>query len=139
MAWIVFKIAAGALAGVLFIGAASQAESLRDELQRFLHDDAAATLHIRSYFLDRTNPSPPNDVAWAGGGWVGLKTGWFYDTFQLGAVGCMTQPLWAPTTTDGTNLLAPGQYGLRACLLHQHGGAIDTLRLRSSVYYVPTS
>jgi hypothetical protein len=90
---------------------AVHAKTLSDELQRFLHDDAEALLHIRSYFLDRTNPTPPNNAAWAGGGWIGLKTGWFYDTFQLGAVGYTTQPLWAPPTTDGTNLLAPGQYG----------------------------
>ncbi|MPZ30135.1 MAG: outer membrane porin, OprD family [Rhodospirillales bacterium] len=89
----------------------ARAETLRDELQRFLHDDAEAVLHFRSYFLDRTNPAPPNDAAWAGGGWVGLKTGWFYDTFQMGAVGYTTQPLWAPPTTDGTQLLAPGQHG----------------------------
>jgi hypothetical protein len=89
---------------------AARAE-LRDALQHFLHEDAEATLHVRSYFLDRTNPTPPNNAAWAGGGWIGLRTGWFYDTFQLGAVGYTTQPLWAPPTTDGTNLLAPGQYG----------------------------
>ena len=88
-----------------------RADGLRDALQRFLHDDAEAVLHFRSYFLDRTNPTPPNNAAWAGGGWVGLKTGWFYDTFQLAAVGYTTQPLWAPPTTDGTQLLAPGQYG----------------------------
>jgi outer membrane porin, OprD family len=89
----------------------SHADELGSELTRFLHDDAQAVLHFRSYFLDRTNPTPPNNAAWAGGGWVGLKMGWFYDSFQLAAVGYTTQPLWAPLTTDGTQLLAPGQYG----------------------------
>jgi hypothetical protein len=89
----------------------SHADELGSELKRFLHDDAQAVLHFRSYFLDRTNPAPPNNAAWAGGGWVGLKTGWLYDTFQLAAVGYTTQPLWAPLATDGTQLLAPGQYG----------------------------
>jgi len=95
----------------LAAAAPARVDDLRHALQRFLHDDAEAVLHIRSYFLDRTNPTPPNNAAWAGGGWVGLKTGWFYDIFQLAAVGYTTQPLWAPPTTDGTQLLAPGQYG----------------------------
>jgi hypothetical protein len=99
----------GALASFYILP--SHADELGSELTRFLHDDAQAVLHFRSYFLDRTNPTPPNNAAWAGGGWVGLKTGWFYDTFQLAAVGYTTQPLWAPQTTDGTQLLAPGQYG----------------------------
>jgi hypothetical protein len=96
---------------VLLYTPPSQADELGSELTRSLHEDARAVLHFRSYFLDRTNPTPPNNAAWAGGGWVGLQTGWFYDTFQLTAVGYTTQPLWAPPTTDGTQLLAPGQYG----------------------------
>jgi outer membrane porin, OprD family len=107
---------AARLAGLLaawagLLASPGRADELGSELTRFLHDDAQAVLHVRSYFLDRINPTPPNNAAWAGGGWVGLKTGWFYDTFQLAAVGYTTQPLWAPTTTDGTQLLAPGQYG----------------------------
>lgn len=47
----------------------------------------------------------PSVVALAGGGWVGLETGWFYNTLQLGAVGYITQPLWTPQnkweTSDG--------------------------------------
>jgi hypothetical protein len=77
--------------GGIFVGAGAQADTLREELQRFLHDEAAATPHIRSYFFDRVNSTPPSLVALAGGGWVGLQTGWFYDTLQLGAVGYTTQ------------------------------------------------
>jgi hypothetical protein len=99
---------AGLLAALACLSAPpSHADELGSELKRFLHDDAQAVLHFRSYFLDRTNPAPPNNAAWAGGGWVGLKTGWLYDTFQLAAVGYTTQPLWAPLATDGTQLLAP--------------------------------
>jgi hypothetical protein len=81
------------------------------ELRRFLYDDSVATLHVRSYYLDHTNPSPPNYVAWAGGGWIGYQTGWLNEVLQLGVVGYTTQPLWAPGSTDGTLLLKPGQYG----------------------------
>ncbi|MBX9944785.1 MAG: OprD family porin [Reyranella sp.] len=89
--------------------------ALGDELRRFLHDEATATLHSRSYFLDRQNQSPPNNAALVTGGWVGLQSGWLYDTFQIGAVGYTTQPVWAPQnrwdTSDGTLLLKPGGYG----------------------------
>ena len=87
------------------------AQELGGDLRRFLHDDAAATLHLRSFFLDRTNPAPPNNAAWAVGGWVGYETGWFRDFLQFGAVGYTSQPLWAPQSTDGTLLLKPQQYG----------------------------
>ena len=90
-------------------------DSLRGELKRFLHDEAVATLHSRSYYFDRENQKPPNNVALVTGGWIGLQTGWFYDTFQLGAVGYTSQPVWAPQgpvdTSDGTLLLQPGGYG----------------------------
>ena len=87
------------------------AQEVGSDLRRFLWDDATATFHLRSYYLDRTNSAPPNNVAWAGGGWIGYQTGWLHDVLQFGVVGYTTQPLWAPTSTDGTLLLKPGQYG----------------------------
>ncbi|OYY41655.1 MAG: hypothetical protein B7Y57_13455 [Rhodospirillales bacterium 35-66-84] len=91
------------------------ATGLKAELQRFLYDEATAVLHLRSYLFDRQNQRPPSLAAAVTGGWVGLQTGWFYDTLQLGAVGYTTQPVWAPqgrdTTSDGTSLLKPGGYG----------------------------
>ena len=90
-------------------------QTLRDELGRFLHDEASATLHSRSYYFDRQNAQPPNNVALVTGGWVGLQTGWLYDTLQLGAVGYTSQPVWAPQgsvdTSNSTSLLRPGGYG----------------------------
>ena len=106
------KPRAGALAALLLAAAdPAAAQEAGTELRRFLYDDATATLHLRSYYLDRTNPSPPNNVAWAGGGWVGYETGWLFNVLQLGAVGYTTQPIKAPSDTDGTALLKPGQYG----------------------------
>jgi hypothetical protein len=106
------------LAGGLLALAQPAAAQLQDELRRFLHDDASATVHIRSYFFDRVNATPPSLVTLAGGGWVGLQTGWLYDTVQLGAVGYTSQPLWAPLndweTSDGTSMLRPGGYGFFA-------------------------
>jgi hypothetical protein len=89
-------------------GRSAAAQEASSDLRRFLYDDAAATLHVRSYFLNRINPAPPNQAGWAGGGWVGY---WLDDILQFGVVGYATQPLWAPPTTDGTELLKPGPYG----------------------------
>lgn len=106
------------LAGALMTFGQPASAQVQDELRRFLHDDASATLHIRSYFFERVDATPPRLVTLAGGGWVGLQTGWLYDTVQLGAVGYTSQPLWAPQnhweTSNGTNMLRPGGYGFFA-------------------------
>ena len=97
------------------LGRPAAGQTLASELTRFLYDEAAATVHLRSYLFDRRRQNPPHSVAVAGGGWVGLQTGWFYDVLQLGAVGYTTQPIWAPRgpdeTSDGTRLLKLGGYG----------------------------
>ncbi len=94
---------------------APSAGGLKAELQRFLYDEATVVVHSRSYLFDRHDATPPDRAAAVTGGWMGLQTGWLYDTLQLGAVGYTTQPLWAPqgntTTSNGTSLLKPGGYG----------------------------
>jgi len=117
------------LAALLWPAGAVHADDLREELTRFLYDDASAVVHLRTYYLDRTNPPPPNNVAWAGGGWVGLQTGWLYDTIQLGAVGYTSQPLWAPPQTDGTLLLKTGQYGFFVL-----GQAYASVKIKEQVF-----
>ena len=99
------------------------------DLRRFLYHEATATLHLRSYYLDHTNPSPPNNVGWAGGGWIGYETGWLHDVLRLGVVGYTTQPLWAPPSTDGTLLLKPGPYGFWTL-----GEAYASIKLHHQVF-----
>ena len=101
----------GGAAGLSALAQSATAQELGADLKRFVHDDAVATIHLRSYFLDRTNPQPPNNAAWAGGGWIGYESGWLLNTLQVGAVGYTSQPLWVPPSTDGTLLLKHGQYG----------------------------
>lgn len=96
---------------VLAVSIPARADPFGDDLERFMYDDATATIHVRSYFLDRINARPPNNAAWAGGGWVGYQSGWLLDSLRVGAVGYTSQPLWAPANTGGTLLLLPGQYG----------------------------
>jgi len=106
----------GLVAALTFLAASPvAAQDLKSELQRFLYDEAQATVHLRSYYFDRTGQRPPKNVALAGGGWIGLQSGWFYDTVQVGAVGYTTQPLWSPEgrseTSNGTRLLKHDGYG----------------------------
>ena len=96
----------GVSALLLSLSAPAAAQDLGAELSRFLHDDAVATIHFRSYFLDRANPGLrnrpiPNSAAWAAGGWLGYETGWLYDVLKLGAVGYTSQPVWAPADRGG--------------------------------------
>ena len=121
----------GALAAALLLAAADPvaAQEAGTNLRRFLYDEATATLHLRSYFLDRTNPSPPNNVAWAGGGWVGYETGWLHNVLRLGVVGYTTQPIRAPSDTDGTALLKPGPYGFWTL-----GEAYASIKLHHQVF-----
>jgi len=123
-------MAAAALA--VCLGRPAAGESLAFELRRFLYDEAAATLHLRSYLFDRRRQNPPHFASVAGGGWVGLQSGWFYDVLQVGAVGYTTQPIWAPRgpdeTSDGTRLLKLGGYGFFAL-----GEAYASVRWRDQV------
>jgi len=106
-----------------------RAETLGSELTRFLHDDAVATVHLRSFFLDRTDPRPPNNRAWAGGGWLGYESGWLFDTLQVGAVGYTTQPLWAPAGMGGTLALKHDQSGFWTL-----GQAYASVKVRDQIF-----
>jgi hypothetical protein len=73
--------------------------------------DTRLTLQIRTYYLDRTQPSGTENEAWAGGGWLGYRSGWLLDTLAVGATVYGVGPLYAPSDKDGTLLLQPGQEG----------------------------
>src|SRR4051812_24236116 len=124
----------GLAAALVFLAASPVvAQDLKSELQRFLYDEAQATMHVRSYYFDRRDPTPPANVALAGGGDIGLQSGWFYDTLQIGAVGYTPQPLWAPQdrvqTSDLTRLLKRGGYGFFTL-----GQAYVSLRLNDQMF-----
>lgn len=67
------------------------------------------TLHLRTYYLDREKPVPPDSRALAAGGWIGYDSGWFFDRFKLTLTGYTSQKVDAPQSEDGTLLLKPGQ------------------------------
>jgi outer membrane porin, OprD family len=101
-----------AMAGAAGAAMAQEATgSFDDELHRALLRDYTLTLQLRTYWLDKENPAPPDNQAWAGGGWLDYQSDWIYDTVKIGAVGYTSQPIYAPEDEDGTRLLQPGQQG----------------------------
>jgi hypothetical protein len=91
-------------------GPKSHAEWVRQTRRKALAD-TKLNVQVRSYYMDRDKYDDSQSEAWAIGGSIGLKTGYFRDRFSLGATAFTSQPLHAPEDKDGTGLLAPGQRG----------------------------
>jgi hypothetical protein len=102
--------------------------ALRQEMESLppFFRDTKLNLHLRTFYLNRTSTTPGNASsnnaegtnsttsvaeALATGGWLEYKSGWLLDTFSMGAVGYLSEPLYAPSDRDGTLLLSPGQEG----------------------------
>ena len=73
--------------------------------------DTNIKAQIRTYYFNREKPDDSNNEAWAFGGWLTYESGWFLDTFAVGATFYGSAPLYAPDDRDGTLLLEPGQQG----------------------------
>jgi hypothetical protein len=75
--------------------------------------DAVIGLNARSFYIDvEDNSKPPASTqkqAWALGGKLYGRTGYWNNTLQFGASYYLSAPLHAPDDKDGTGLLAPGQ------------------------------
>src|SRR6266576_2892230 len=83
----------------------------RLERRRQALKDTKFEFNLRSYYLDRSDFSGAEKQAWAIGGWLGVKTGYFLDHIAFGATVYTSNPIYAPDDRDGTLLLAPGQNG----------------------------
>jgi hypothetical protein len=81
-----------------------------DELPPFLRD-THFTLHLRTFYQNVEKSPGTYEEAWAGGGWLTVKSGWLWDTFSMGATGFTSQPLYAPADREGTLLLQPDGQG----------------------------
>jgi len=66
-------------------------------------------VHLRTYYWDSQSTSGEKSVAWALGGWAGLKTPWYGDALQLSVVGYTSQKLYGPSDEGGSQLLQPNQ------------------------------
>jgi hypothetical protein len=71
--------------------------------------DTELSLNPRSYYFHRNNVDTNRNEAWALGGSLDYKSGWWKDRFQVRAVGYTSQKLCGPGDRDGTGLLKPGQ------------------------------
>lgn len=81
------------------------------ETRRKAWADTKWDVQIRSYYLDRDKFDDTKSEAWALGGSVGFKTGYFRERFAFGATGYTSQRLQGDDDEDGTLLLKPGQEG----------------------------
>ena len=73
--------------------------------------DTKFDINVRSFYFYREKYDDTVSEAWALGGAVSYRSGWFLDHFGMGAVLYTSQPLYAPDDKDGTLLLKPGQEG----------------------------
>src|SRR5436853_366217 len=83
----------------------------RLEERRQAFKDTKFEFNLRSFYFDRSDFSGAEKQAWAIGGWLGVKTGYFLDHIAFGATLYTSNPIYAPDDRDGTTLLAPGQNG----------------------------
>ena len=81
------------------------------EKRRQALKDTKFELNLRSFYFDRSDFNRAEKQAWAIGGWLGVKTGYFLDHVAFGATVYTSNPIYAPDDRDGTLLLAPGQNG----------------------------
>jgi len=88
----------------------ARAEWVR-ETRRQAWKDTQFDAQVRSYDFDRDRYDGSESEAWAVGGSVGLKSGYFRERFAIGATGYTSQKLHGAEDEDGTLLLAPGQHG----------------------------
>ena len=73
--------------------------------------DTKFEFNFRTFYFDRSDFNGSEKQAWAIGGWLGVKTGYFLDHIAFGATVYTSNPIYAPDDRDGTILLAPGQNG----------------------------
>jgi hypothetical protein len=83
----------------------------RLEKRRQALKDTKFEFNFRTFYFDRSDFSGAEKQAWAIGGWLGVKTGYFLDHIAFGATVYTSNPIYAPDDRDGTLLLAPGQNG----------------------------
>ena len=83
----------------------------RIEKRRGAFEDTQFKFDLRAFYFDRKKFDGSESEAFAIGGWMGLKTGYFFDHLALGATVYTSQPISAPDDKEGTNLLKPGGQG----------------------------
>lgn len=128
--WQASPALAAAVVGLsLTVGTPARAAEFGEEMANAFGRESEVTVHFRTYYLDRIKTAPSDLEAWAGGGWLGYRSGWLADIFRVGLVGYTSQPIYAPDDKDGTLLLKPGQKGYSVL-----GQAYGQLKLWEQVF-----
>ncbi len=83
----------------------------RLEKRRAAFKDTKFEINLRTFYFDRSDFNGSEKQAWAIGGWVGFKTGYFLDHIAFGSTLYTSQPLYAPSDRSGSLLLLPDQDG----------------------------
>jgi hypothetical protein len=73
--------------------------------------DTKLDVNLRTYYFYRDKYDDSKSEAWAIGGALSYRSGWFLNHFGIGAVGYLSEPLYGPDDRDGTQLLKTGQKG----------------------------
>jgi hypothetical protein len=73
--------------------------------------DTKLDVNLRTYYFYRDKYDDTVSEAWAIGGALSYRSGWFLNHFGIGAVGYLSEPLYGPDDRDGTQLLKTGQKG----------------------------
>lgn len=89
-------------------GNLAHAEWVR-ETRRQAWQDTRFEAQLRTYYLGRERYDDSEMAAWTLGGSLGMKTGYFRESFALGAAAYTSQKIYGPGDKDGTFLLKPGQ------------------------------
>ena len=113
--------------GLMLVAPACSEELVRDdqprlrqwfpELRQGMADlppffrDTRVNLRLRTYYFNRTNTDGSAQETLATGGWLDYQSGWLLDTFAVGAVGYLSEPLYARGDRGGTLLLETGENG----------------------------
>lgn len=71
-------------------------------------EGARVVFKSRTYYLNRNRDKKQDNVGWALGGALEMKSGWWHERLQLGAVVYTSQILYGPEDKDGTLLFLPG-------------------------------
>jgi len=71
--------------------------------------DTDLNLRLRTYYFGYWKTTDTTSQAWAGGGWLEYKSGWWKDTVQIGGTLFTSFPIYAPDDEGGTGLLKPNQ------------------------------
>ena len=88
-----------------------QTETLKEKLKNTspFFRDTKLSINLRTYYYNRDKYDSTTTEAWALGGSISYKSGYFLDHLAVGTTLYTSQPLYAPSNRDGTLLLEPGQ------------------------------